>query len=223
MEKIEVDRRSFLKTAAAVVGVEVLAGLRSASAATPSAAMPEEVTTGGPAVIALDNEGVVETIYGKVRGSQRNRIHIFRGIPYGANTGGENRFVPAKAPMPWAGIRSTLWYGRTCPAFWRPGGDESMFVWQNDVDFMDEDCLVANVWTPGINDNKKRPVMVWVHGGGYSFGSSHELNSYDGEKLASDGDVVVVSFNVGARNRGHSGRRIPDRLASSGRPPQKTP
>jgi len=194
MEKIEVDRRSFLKTAAAVVGVEALAGLRSASAATPGAAMPEEVTTGGPAV-ALDNEGVVETIYGKVRGSRRNRIHIFRGIPYGANTGGENRFVPAKAPMPWAGIRSTLWYGRTCPAFWRPGGDEPMFVWQNDVGLMDEDCLVVNVWTPGINDNKKRPVMVWVHGGGYSFGSSQELKSYDGEKLASDGDVVVVSFN----------------------------
>jgi para-nitrobenzyl esterase len=70
-----------------------------------------------------------------------------------------------------------------------------MFVWQNDVGFMDEDCLVVNVWTPGINDNKKRPVMVWVHGGGYSFGSSQELKSYDGEKLASDGDVVVVSFN----------------------------
>ena len=195
MAKIEFDRRSFLRTAAAVAGVEALAALRPANAAAPAAAMPGKLTTGGPAVIALDTEGVVETIYGKVRGSQRRGIHVFRGIPYGANTGGENRFMPAKAPVSWAGIRSTLWYGRTCPAFWRAGGDESMFVWQNDVGFMDEDCLVANVWTPGINDNRKRPVMVWVHGGGYSFGSSQELKSYDGEMLARDGDVVVVSFN----------------------------
>lgn len=71
MEKIEFGRRSFLKTAAAVVGVEVLAGLRPANAAAPSAAMPEKATTGGPMVVALDNEGVVETMYGKVRGSQR--------------------------------------------------------------------------------------------------------------------------------------------------------
>jgi para-nitrobenzyl esterase len=195
MGKIEVDRRSFLKNAAAIVGAEAFYGLGSANALAPRSTIREKPTKGVPAVIALDNEGVVETIYGKVRGSQRSGVHIFRGIPYGANTGGENRFMPAKAPVPWAGIRSSLWYGRTCPAFWRPGSDESMFVWQQDVGYMDEDCLVANAWTPGINDNKKRPVMVWVHGGGYSFGSSQELKSYDGEMLARDGDVVVVSFN----------------------------
>jgi len=195
MEGFKVGRRSFLKTAAAVVGVEALAELRTANAASPSPTMAEKGTTGRPTIIALDNENVVETIYGKVRGSQWNEIHSFRGIPYGTDTGGANRFIPAKAPMPWPGIRSTLWYGRTCPAFWRLGGDESMFVWQSDVGYMGEDCLVANVWTPGINDNKKRPVMVWVHGGGYSYGSCQELKSYDGEMLARDGDVVVVSFN----------------------------
>jgi para-nitrobenzyl esterase len=186
--KIKFGRRSYLKTAAAVASVEALPGLRTANAAPPG-------PTGVPSVIALDNEGVVETGYGKVRGSQRNGIHIFRGIPYGANTSGENRFVPAKAPAPWPGIRPTLWYGRTCPTFFRPVGDEPMFIWQMDVGFMDEDCLVANVWTPGINDGKARPVIVWVHGGAYSWGSSQELKSYDGEMLARDGDVVVVSFN----------------------------
>ena len=119
MGKIEFGRRSYLKTAAAVAGVQALTGLRTANAAPP----------GAPSVIALDNEGVVETVYGKVRGSRRNGIHVFRGIPYGANTGGENRFMPAKAPAPWAGIRPTLWYGRTCPTFFRPVGDEPMFIW----------------------------------------------------------------------------------------------
>jgi para-nitrobenzyl esterase len=194
MKKIEVGRRSFLKTAAAALGVEVLAELRPANAATSNRTMPGKAAS-RPTIVALDNADVVETIYGKVRGSQRNGIHIFRGIPYGADTGGVNRFMSAKAPAPWPGIRPTLWYGRTCPAFWKPGGDESMFVWQNDVGYMSEDCLVANVWTPGINDNRKRPVMVWVHGGAFSFGSSQELKSYDGEMLAGDGDVVVVSFN----------------------------
>src|SRR5882672_2287223 len=144
MEKIKTGRRSFLKTTAEVVGLSAVAGLRPANVAASGPAMPESFTTGGPAVIALDDKGVIETIYGKVRGSQRNGIQIFRGIPYGAETGGENRFMPAKEPTPWAGIRSTLWYGRTCPASWRPGGDEAMFIWQNDVGFMDEDCLVAN-------------------------------------------------------------------------------
>ena len=70
-----------------------------------------------------------------------------------------------------------------------------MFIWQMDVGYMDEDCLNANVWTPGINDDKRRPVMVWVHSGAYLWGSSQELKSYDGEMLARDGEVVVVSFN----------------------------
>lgn len=91
MGKIEVSRRSFLKTAAAAVGVEAL-GLRPADGVS-SAATPKKAKTGRPTLIALDNEGIVETVYGKVRGSERNGIHIFLGIPYGANTGGENRFM----------------------------------------------------------------------------------------------------------------------------------
>jgi|SRR5882672_10260884 hypothetical protein len=96
MEKIKTGRRSFLKTTAEVVGLSAVAGLRPANVAASGPAMPESFTTGGPAVIALDDKGVIETIYGKVRGSQRNGIQIFRGIPYGADTGGENRFMPAK-------------------------------------------------------------------------------------------------------------------------------
>jgi para-nitrobenzyl esterase len=194
MGKIEFDRRSFLKSAAVAVGVEAFAGLQPANAAAPSTTKPGAIA-GGSSLIVTDNDNVVETMYGKVRGSEQGGIHTFHGIPYGANTGGENRFMPAKAPTPWPGVRSSLWYGRTCPTAQKAGQDEVFFVYQQDLGYFDEDCLVANVWTPGINDNKKRPVMVWVHGGGFASGSCQELRSYDGTMLSRDGDVVVVSFN----------------------------
>ncbi|MFK5019640.1 carboxylesterase family protein, partial [Klebsiella pneumoniae] len=73
--------------------------------------------------------------------------------------------------------------------------DETEFVFHHDWGFPNENCLVLNVWTPSINDGKKRPVMFWIHGGGFTAGSSQELPSYDGESLAKTGDVVVVSIN----------------------------
>jgi para-nitrobenzyl esterase len=73
--------------------------------------------------------------------------------------------------------------------------DEPEFVFHHDWGFPNEDCLRINVWSPGINDGKKRPVMFWIHGGGFTAGSSQELPSYDGENLAKKGDVVVVSIN----------------------------
>jgi para-nitrobenzyl esterase len=166
----------------------------------PGAGLAAPATAGQKAsrestFVVLDSANIVETAYGKVRGLQRNGIHIFRGIPYGADTSGENRFMPARKPEPWAGIRSALWFGNTCPTSWSHDGDESQFLFHNDLGVMGEQCLVANVWTPGINDNKKRPVMVWMHGGGFDHGSDQELEVYDGGMLANSGDVVVVGFN----------------------------
>ena len=136
---------------------------------------------------------VVETTGGKVAGYIDEGIYTYKGIPYAK----AERFM---APVPadrWEGIRSSRAYGPTCPQGKRTGwySDEQAFSFNWDDGFPDEDCLRVNIWTPGINDGKKRPVMVWLHGGGYSTGSGQELPSYDGRNLAEKGDVVVVTLN----------------------------
>ena len=105
--------------------------------------------------------------------------------------------MPPTAPDAWQGIRSSRAYGPTCPQAKRMGwySDELAFSFNWDDGFPDEDCLRVNVWTPGVNDQKKRPVMVWLHGGGYSAGSGQELPSYDGTNMAKEHDVVVVTLN----------------------------
>ena len=90
-----------------------------------------------------------------------------------------------------------MWYGPTCPQVPRTGwaNDENAFLFQWDDGQFGEDCLRVNVWTPGLNDGKKRPVMVWFHGGGFTAGSGQEQPAYNGENLSRRGDVVVVSLN----------------------------
>lgn len=188
------SRRSFLQTAAVAGTAAVASGVAPGAA---HAVATEQKPTGKATIVAHDNTNIVETVYGKVHGSERKGIHIFKGIPYGADTGGKNRFKPALKPEPWAGIRSAMWYGHTCP--WATNDDwvddEQAFMFQWDDGQPSEDCLCVNVWTPGINDNKKRPVMVWIHGGGFAAGSGQALRAYDGEALARRGDVVSVSIN----------------------------
>ncbi len=128
--------------------------------------------------------------------------------------------MPPVKPEPWTGIRNALQYGRICPyqdsAHFDTDGknlanhDEDAFVLHRGafLTVPGEDCLRVNVWTPEINGSHKRPVMVYMHGGGFTAGSGHDLLSYDGESLARNHDVVVVTHNhrlnvYGYLNLGH--------------------
>jgi para-nitrobenzyl esterase len=134
----------------------------------------------------------VETTLGKVRGRLHTGIHAFKGIPYGASTAGTKRFMaPAKA-APWTGVRDAVRYGHQSPQNMR--FTEVLAPQADPAEGFDEDCLNLNVWTPGVNDGRKRPVMFWCHGGGFA----QESGSWpwiDGESLARRGDAVVVTVN----------------------------
>lgn len=185
-------RRTWMKQAAAVAGGVAVGFAGSAAgdhAALEAAADDTRVAT--PA------KAVVETTAGKVRGFTRNGVHIFRGMPYGDTTAGANRFLPPQKPKPWADVRSSTSWGPVSPAGPRGGwrNDEEQFLYQWDDGFPGEDMLRINVWTPGVNDGQRRPVLAWIHGGGFVSGSSQELRPYDGERLARIHNAVLVSMN----------------------------
>lgn len=140
-----------------------------------------------------ENVAITNTESGKVRGYIHEGIYTYKGIPYAE----AKRFELPQKPKNWSGIRSSMEYGPVAPLPTPTTSvmDESEFVFNHDWGFTNEDCMRINVWTPGISDGKKRPVMFWIHGGGFTTGSSQELPSYDGENLAKKGDVVVVSIN----------------------------
>ncbi|GAB1269050.1 carboxylesterase/lipase family protein [Aurantivibrio infirmus] len=146
-----------------------------------------------PRMALAQNQPVVETAQGKVRGLTNTRgIHVFKGMRYGAATAGEKRFLPPTAPPSWAGVQDAFNYGDQSPqAQTRLAADEAMT----------DDCLRINVWTPGI-DNAKRPVMLWFHGGGFEAGNGSEA-LYEGTNIAHRGDVVVATINHRLNVFGH--------------------
>src|SRR5215211_2587449 len=140
---------------------------------------------------------IVETASGKLRGSATGGILAFKGVPYGASTAGANRFMPPRPPEPWAGVRDALDYRGHAPQL--PGRPERRPELQTILGPADatpegEDCLTLNIWTSGVGDGGKRPVMVWLHGGAFAYGSGNRAVT-EGANLARRGDVVVVSVN----------------------------
>lgn len=143
---------------------------------------------------------IASTEAGKVRGKIESGINVFKGVRYGADTS-TTRFQAPKKPQPWRGVIDAFDYGNQTPQ--NPGGSGGGLFesWANrKAD--SEDCLFLNVWTPGLRDNKKRAVMVWFHGGGFSAGSGAS-HAYDGVRLANRGDVVVVTVNHRLNIFGH--------------------
>lgn len=151
---------------------------------------------GMPAFGAEGDSVLADTTYGRVRGVEVNGIRVFKGIPYGASTAGKNRFMPPLAPAKWSGVRDALVYGSSAPQT-EPGSRRAasaLAVAAVGLPAESEDCLVLNVWTPAVHDNRRRPVMFWCHGGGFATGSGSSPVT-EGLNLARRGDVVVVTVN----------------------------
>ena len=147
-----------------------------------------------PGYCSTPRSAIANTQYGKVRGFLSGGVFTFKGIPYGQDTGGENRWLPAKPPVPWKDEYPALIYGANCPQNLHPWtAIEQTFLQDWDDGYQNEDMLKLNVWTPSLTG--KRAVLVYFHGGGYSFGSSYELPAQEGAQMARFHDVVSVTVN----------------------------
>ena len=137
---------------------------------------------------------IATTTAGKIRGIVRDSVHVFKGVRYGADTAA-TRFGPPRAPEPWSDVKDALEYGNSSPQGVGGDGGGLFASWRPSPPLpISEDCLFLNVWTPGLRDGRKRPIMVWLHGGGFVTGSGSS-NAYDGTRLANRGDVVVITIN----------------------------
>ena len=188
-----ISRRQFFGLTAAATGAVVV------SHSIPGLAAEASRAGSSP------SDPIVETAYGKVRGYTAEGVCTFRDVRYGASTQGKNRFLPPQKPDPWAGVRDATSYGYSAPQTnpaTRGSAEPQSAIGQilaasdgfRAAPAESEDCLFLNVWTAGLDASRKRPVMVWLHGGGYSMGSASSL-LYDGANLARRGDVVVVGVN----------------------------
>jgi para-nitrobenzyl esterase len=184
------SRREFFETVGA--GAAGLAIGAAAPACTPA----QPVEKDAPILRVGDTIALAQTTFGPVRGYILRDIHYFLGIPYGADTSGANRFMPPQKPKPWTDMFPALWWGNTAPQNMenRYANKYGSFRDHWNYDDVSEDCLRINVFTPAL-DGQKRPVMFWIHGGGFTNGNGIEQDGYNGENFARFADVVFCSIN----------------------------
>lgn len=208
-------RRGFLKGASLAIAATAVGSVLGVEAAAQTQTAPSRPAAGTSGSASSQIFYVAETTSGKVQGIATAGIKEFKGIPYGAPTGGKNRFMPPQKPAPWTGVRECFSHGQCCPQ--TPSNLRSeygmMIQWDQQSGGMGEDCLVLNVWTPGVKDGAKRAVLVSFHGGGYTTGSGN-APGFDGAQLALFGDVVVVTVNHRLASYGYT------HLADLGAPPE---
>jgi para-nitrobenzyl esterase len=189
-------RRSFFKTmGAGAAGIGLGSTALSLSSFRASGSIKDKQDD--QILFIGDNIALADTQYGKVKGYKLRDIFYFLGIPYGADTSGANRFMPPQKPKPWTDVFPAVWWGNSAPQIMekRYANAYSSFADHWNYDDVSEDCLRLNVFTTAINDGKKRPVMVWFHGGGFTNGNGIEQDGYNGENFSRKGDVVFVSVN----------------------------
>jgi para-nitrobenzyl esterase len=177
------------------------AGLTLGVTATPSAfqtrARASKGDEDGPVLLIGDDIAVAETSSGKVRGYVLRGIYHFLGLPYGADTAGPNRFMPPQKPKPWNDVFPALWWGNSAPQNMENRYANKYVAFRDhwNYDDVSEDCLRINVFTPALKDGRKRPVLFWIHGGGFTNGNGIEQDGYNGENFARAGDIVFCSIN----------------------------
>ena len=183
MNRRELLGRSIALTGGAIAGLTVQSACTHSSHEQPAAAATEAPPNLNPPVV--DVKG------GKLRGFRDGKTSTFLGVPYAE----ADRFEQPKPVQPWEGVKNAQAWGPICPIseMTAPGVDE--FVFPHRYWLQNDHCQVLNIWTQGLGSQTKRPVMVWMHGGGFSNGSSMESYAYDGKNLSEYGDVVVVSLN----------------------------
>jgi para-nitrobenzyl esterase len=183
-DSADTGRRDFLRGS-------VLLGVQSALLPMAAMAAATQVPSDG-------RETIADTTYGKVRGVlTSDGVRTFRGIPYGGDTGGANRFKPPTKPASWTGVRDAVQWGNKSPQIAAAGQATTIMYLdytEGGLGRQSEDCLVLNVWSKAGRDGGKRPVMVRIHGGGFSTGTgNHPM--YWGHASAKRGDVIYVSMN----------------------------
>ena len=196
---MRMDRRKFVRNLGLSTVVLGSGSLATASACVLSGGSPaNEMTEDDDQILFIgDDIAIAQTKYGKVQGYMLNKVYTFLGIPYGADTSGKNRFMPPQEPKPWTDIRPAVFYGNTAPQNMNNRWPNTFSTFTDHWNYGDvsEDCLYLNVWTPALADEKKRPVLVWLHGGGFTSGNGIEQDGYHGENLSRAGDIVFCSVN----------------------------
>ncbi len=187
------NRRQFIQTmGSSSAGVAAGAAAMSTGCSQAPVVDPDEQVLRVGQTIA-----VTDTQYGKVQGYQLRGINYFLGMPYGADTSGVNRFMPPQKPEPWTDVYPALFWGDSAPQNMEGRYSNPYGAFRDHWNYYDvtEDCLRINVFTPAVNDGQRRPVMFWIHGGGFTNGNGIEHDGYNGENFARLGNVVFCSIN----------------------------